>query len=195
MQKSIYQQLKDASLDIQKQEPDIWEDIKFNSMIGERMSKINQRGFMPVNNKKAQKNIDGEIVYYLPERGTKYSAGYDFKSTFSFVILPDSPVKIFTNIKAYMLEDEYLDIYIRSSIGMKKNLRLVNCVGIVDSDYYENPQNDGNIIIALKNEGKEDQFIELGEKIAQGIFKKYLITDDDNPNNKIRTGGIGSTGK
>ena len=79
-------------------------------------------------------------------------------------------------------------------MGIKNNIRLCNQVGIIDADYYNNPQNEGHIWICLKNEGITDFVIEKGSAIAQGIFSKYYICDDDISENK-RIGGIGSTGK
>ena len=92
-----------------------------------------------------------------------------------------------------MQEDEVLQLHIRSSIG-KRGIILSNCTGIIDSDYYSNPSNDGNICIMLRN--MTDEIVELmgGEKIMQGIFTKYLIADNDNATEQ-RVGGIGSTGK
>lgn len=130
----------------------------------------------------------------LPQRATNMSAGYDFRCPFDIIINPRASVTIHTEVKAYMQQDEYLDINIRSSLANKRNLRLKNIVGIVDSDYYSNVDNDGNIIVTIIN--KSDEFVKIKEqeRIVQGIFKKYLITDDDNPLEFKRVGGIGSTG-
>jgi len=70
---------------------------------------------------------------------------------------------------------------------------MCNQVGIIDSDYYSNISNDGHIWISLQNEGTKTYEIKKGDKICQGIFNKYLLTDNDNNYNNIRTGGIGST--
>jgi dUTP pyrophosphatase len=136
------------------------------------------------------KNID----INLPIRGTKKSAGYDFFSNEDIEILPNQKHLFWTDVKSYMQDDEVLKIYVRSSIGIKKGLILANTVGIIDSDYYENSSNDGNIGICLYNTTSQNVKIEKGEKIAQGIFSKYLIVDDDD-NQTERTGGIGHTGK
>ena len=90
--------------------------------------------------------------------------------------------------------DEYLAILVRSSMGFKYNVRLCNQVGIVDSDYYNNPDNEGHIFVALKNEGDKVFKVEKGDRYAQGIFQKYLLTDDDDADGE-RTGGFGSTNK
>ena len=130
----------------------------------------------------------------LPTRSTKHSAGYDFKSPIDFELQPNESIKIPTGIKVCMNEDEYLSILVRSSMGFKYNIRLCNQVGIVDSDYYNNPDNEGHIFIKIKNEGDQVLTIKKGDRFAQGIFSKYLLTDDDSAD-KDRIGGFGSTGK
>ena len=100
-----------------------------------------------------------------------------------------------TGLKAYMQTDEYLGIHIRSSLAVKQGLYLANSQGIIDADYYNNPDNEGHILIAVVNGGKQDVVIEAGMRIAQGIFCKYLLTDNDAVSKKdTRSGGIGSTG-
>lgn len=91
-----------------------------------------------------------------------------------------------------MLSSESLEIYIRSSVAIKRNLMLTNQVALIDSDYYGNPKNDGAIVIGLYNFGDEPQEIKKGDKIAQGVFRPYLNTGDEPT--EARSGGIGSTG-
>ena len=130
-----------------------------------------------------------------PRRGTKHSAGYDFISPVEIVIPAHKMAKIPTGVKAAMNEDEILSIYPRSSIGFKTGIRLANTVGIVDSDYYNNLDNEGHIFIKFFNPTNEDYQIHIGDKIAQGIFTKYLIVDDEEEIKTERSGGLGSTGK
>ena len=130
----------------------------------------------------------------LPKRSTKASAGYDIKSVEEGIIKPGE-AKIFkTGLKVSMNTDEVLNIYSRSGHGYKYNICLVNSVGVIDSDYYNNPDNEGHFSIKLINLGDKDFEVNIGDKIAQGIFMKYLMTDDDD-SNTVRTGGIGSTNK
>ena len=131
----------------------------------------------------------------LPTRNDKGSAGYDFYTPIDLVINPGEKITFKTNIKAQMEQDEMLTLHVRSSIGIKRHLMLSNCTGIIDSTYYNNPDNEGNIMGALYNYGNETQIIKAGERVMQGIFVKYLITDDDKPLNENRTGGVGSSGK
>ncbi len=144
------------------------------------------RGFKVVTKRKTQ------VEVILPMRGTANSAGYDFYSTIDAVVQPNEIVKIWTDVKAYMESDEVLLLNVRSSMGGK--WMLANTIGVIDSDYYNNPQNEGNIGVFLKNISNESQTISINDKIAQGIFVKYLIVDDDAVENN-RQGGFGSTGR
>ena len=130
----------------------------------------------------------------LPTRSDNRSAGYDFYTNEKIIIPAGQTVKFSTGVKSYMEPDEVLMLYVRSSIGIKKNIMLSNGTGIIDSSYYNNPDNEGNIMCALYNYGNEDQVIEAGDRVMQGIFVKYLTADNDIVINKERTGGIGSSG-
>lgn len=136
-------------------------------------------------------------VFKKPQRSTKYSAGYDFVAIEEQVIPPyslgDNPTLVPTGIKAYMPDDEFLMLVNRSSNPKKKKLVIPNSVGIIDSDYYGNDDNDGEIFFAFYNLSREPITIKKGEKLGQGIFMKYLIVDDDNSKGE-RLGGWGSTG-
>ena len=132
----------------------------------------------------------------LPIRKTKYSAGYDIEAAEDIVVPSfkgnNNPTLIPTGIKAYMADDEVLYLYNRSSNPKKKGLVLANSVGVIDKDYYGNPDNDGHIMFAFYNVKDEDITIKKGEAIGQGVFSKYLISDDDSAEGK-RNGGFGST--
>lgn len=130
----------------------------------------------------------------LPKRSTKNSAGYDFYSLYDITIKPNEIVKIPTGIKVCINENEFLEMFIRSSLGFKYNIRMCNQVGIIDADYYNNKDNEGHIFVCLQNEGDKDFVIKKGDRFVQGIFMPFLITDDDSTTSR-RIGGIGSTNK
>ena len=135
---------------------------------------------------------------HIPVRKTKFAAGYDIEAA-EDIIVPSfkkgmNPVLIPTGLKAYMEDDEVLYLYNRSSNPKKKGLILANSVGVVDKDYYGNPDNDGHIMFAFFNIKDEDITIKKGEAIGQGVFSKYLVTDGDVALGD-RTGGFGSTDK
>ena len=134
----------------------------------------------------------------LPVRKTKYSAGYDVEAA-EDTIIPSfkkgmKPTLVKTGIKSYMQDNEYLMLANRSSNPGKKGLILANSVGIIDKDYYGNPDNDGHIMFAFYNIKEEDIEIKKGDCIGQAIFMPFLVADDDNANGE-RTGGFGSTSK
>ena len=161
----------------------------------------------------------------LPRRQTVASAGYDLEAARDITIpsiwkmklikifwmiknrhqliendLLDAeaalkPVLVPTGIKAYMPADEVLILANRSSNTYKRNLSLPNGIGVIDSDYYDNPSNEGEIFVQLLNYGVRDLHIKKGERIAQAIFMPYLKSDDDEPVDNQRVAGFGSTGK
>ena len=131
----------------------------------------------------------------LPKRGTKYSAGYDFYSPISFTLRPGERKVIPTGMKVCMEENEFLAIYVRSSLGFKYDIRMCNQVGVIDADYYNNTSNEGHMWIKIQNEGDKDYVVKKGDAMIQGIFVKFLKTDHDIESEKRRNGGIGSTNK
>lgn len=161
------------------------------------------------------KRIEDEIE--LPKRSTKNSAGYDFFAIEDVVIEPIGhlkpmyvcdkvmragdkiihtkvkPTLVKTGIKAQMMHNEFLLLANRSS-NPKKGLILANGVGIIDSDYYGNEDNDGEIMFPFLNIGEDPIEIKKGDKLGQGIFMKYYMTDDDVAEGE-RLGGFGSTDK
>lgn len=130
----------------------------------------------------------------LPERKTARSAGYDLAAAADVVLEPGKVVLVPTGLKAYMEPDEVLLLTIRSSLAVKRNLMLANSVGVVDADYADNPENEGHIQVAMINMGDAPVCLKKGERVAQGIFVKYLTTQDDQAVGE-RTGGFGSTGR
>lgn len=131
----------------------------------------------------------------LPERSTTGSAGYDFFCPFKVTISSKTSFIVPTGIKAWMEPDEYLMLCNRSSNPTKKGLILINGVGIIDHDYYNNPDNEGEIGFCFFNMSDKDVTIEAGEKLGQGIFHTYLVADNECSPTNTRTGGFGSTGK
>lgn len=159
----------------------------------------------------------------LPRRQTLASAGYDIEAAKDMIIpsiwrlnfirifrlirnghqlyerdyeMADQilkPLLIPTGIKAYMPSDEVLLLANRSSNTFKRHLALPNGIGVIDADYYNNPHNEGELFVQMINYGVSPLHIHKGERIAQGIFIKYLKTDDDEPISRPRVSGFGST--
>ncbi|MBS7020600.1 MAG: deoxyuridine 5'-triphosphate nucleotidohydrolase [Firmicutes bacterium] len=129
----------------------------------------------------------------LPTRSTKHSAGYDFKAVYDFVIHPGEVMKVPTGVKVSMEPDEVFMIFVRSSMGVKHGVRMANSVGIIDSDYYNNDNNEGHMYITLKNESDKDYIVQKNEGFGQGIFTKFLMVDREEEITSDRKGGFGST--
>ena len=127
----------------------------------------------------------------LPTRATTGSAGYDFHCPIDINIAVGTSVKIPTGIKCEMDSDIVLFGIIRSSLGFKYEVGIVNQTAVVDSDYFYS-DNEGHIFFKLHNYGDKDCRLNQGDRFAQGVFLKYEITDDDNVTAK-RNGGMGST--
>ena len=159
----------------------------------------------------------------LPVRKTAKSAGYDFtvaediivpshqklsdkfpKNQFNLVSLEGmsiltknlkaKPTLVPSGIKCELNDNTYLELSVRSSCPLKYWLILANGVGIIDADYYNNPDNEGHIYFQMINLSPFDIQLHKGDVIGQGIIKPYLITEDDNAFGD-RLGGFGSTSK
>ena len=132
----------------------------------------------------------------MPVRKTKFSAGYDIEAAEDCIIPAfkpgQKPTLVKTGLKAYMKEHEHLMLCNRSSNPFKKGLVLANSIGIIDADYYGNPDNDGAFMYAFYNMFDKDVEIKKGDVIGQAIFKKYEIIDGDVAEGE-RVGGFGST--
>ena len=143
-------------------------------------------GFQPTN------EIYDKIV--LPKRQTSGSAGYDFVTPYDVALRPNERVVIPTGVKVRLKQGYVLQLHIRSSVGIKKGVVLSCITGIVDADYYSNKSNDGDIMLALVNNGDRTVRYKAGERIAQGIILQFETTTNDNASGS-RSGGIGSSGR
>ena len=112
------------------------------------------RDFEKISFKQFCKDVKEDIELYnkykLPIRDSIASAGYDILLLEDIELKPNEIIKIPTGIKAYFENDEVLLLVVRSSMGFKFNVRLVNQVGIVDADYYNNKDNEGHIFIKIQ---------------------------------------------
>ncbi len=131
----------------------------------------------------------------LPRRETAGAAGYDIaaaEDTAIPVFHPgQKPTLIATGLKAYCQPDECFLVLNRSS-GPSRGIIVANGVGLIDSDYYNNPDNDGHFMVLVYNSLNHDLLVKKGDRIAQVVFQKFLTVDDDNATG-VRRSGIGST--
>lgn len=165
------------------------------------MNRFKRRRFEMVSEKQMKKDFGEEYelnafrnafsLRFQPRRATKHSAAYDLYSPIDLELKPGEIAKIPTGFKIKMPKREGFFIYIRSSLGAK-DIILPAGVNIIDSDYYNNPGNEGHFFICIKNNSKENFVIEQGDRIAQGVFQKYYTCGD-----KVKTerqNGFGSSG-
>jgi dUTP pyrophosphatase len=103
------------------------------------------------------------------------------------------PTLVSTGMKCALDPDTYLELSVRSSSPLKYWLVLANGVGIIDADYYNNPDNEGEIFFQIINFTPYPILLKKGDAIGQGIIKSYLTTEDDAAAGS-RVGGFGSTG-
>ena len=135
-----------------------------------------------------------QAAIVVPVRKTKGSAGYDLAVAEDTRLTAAAISLVTTGLKAYMSEDEYLSVHIRSGLSVKYCLSLINGQGIIDSDYYNNTENEGHILLAIYNHSQINVDIPKGTRIAQAIFQKYLTVDEEKQSFAVRAGGFGSTG-
>lgn len=135
--------------------------------------------------------ILNEIVK-IPTRATKFSAGYDIVTPFDIDLKPGESMKVPTGLKCSIYVGWFLGIFPKSGLGFKYSLRLGNSVGIIDSDYFNNENNEGHIWVKIQNDGDKDFHLDAGKAFCQGIFMPYGITHSDNTDG-VRQGGLGST--
>ena len=158
----------------------------------------------------------------MPVRKTAKSAGYDFEVAEDILVdsykhkeivlelateyVPHTleeiaaatkrtkakPTLVPTGMKCQLADDEYLELSIRSSGPLKHWLMLANSIGIIDADYYNNPDNEGHIYFQVINLSPVPIQLKKGDIIGQGIIHKYITTEDDCANGE-RKGGFGST--
>ena len=129
----------------------------------------------------------------LPRRATAGSAGYDFVSPVTVTLAPGGTALIPTGIRAEMDRGWVLMLFPRSSLGFKTGIRLGNTVGIIDSDYAF-ADNEGHIMVKLRNPSGEAVTIRQGERFCQGVFLPYGLAEEEEEPGE-RHGGFGSTGR
>ena len=159
----------------------------------------------------------------MPRRGTAASAGYDFVVAEDIVIPPyvslmseinapecqpvtltemaaltkrtgAKPTLVSTGIKCHLPTDMYLELSVRSSTPLKHWLIMANSIGIIDADYCNNPDNEGEIFFQMINLSPFPIQLKKGDKIGQGIIKPYEKVRNDNAEGS-RQGGFGSTSR
>lgn len=132
------------------------------------------------------KKMEDEAI--IPTRATKYSAGYDLHSLRDYILYSGTMVRVETGIAVYMPPDEWFAIVPRSGLCLKHGITVDNSPAVIDSDFYPKA-----VSVLLRNNGDQPFRIRQGDRVAQGIFMRYLLADDDDTQGE-RLGGFGHTG-
>ena len=131
----------------------------------------------------------------LPKQGTAFSMGMDFFIPYDLTLYGGNAAVIPTGIRWVVNKADGnvgLIILSRSGLGFKYGIKLENTVGIIDADY-QFADNEGHILIKLRNPSNLIVELEKGKAFAQGIVLTYQICDGAE-SDENRTGGFGSTG-
>ena len=137
------------------------------------------------------KNVIGKISPFWDYIGTQkmFELNQIAQLTKTFTA---KPTLVSTGMKCKLDPGTYLELSVRSSTPLKYWLLMANGVGIIDADYYNNPDNEGEIFLQLINLSPYDIQLKQGDVLGQGIIKQYLTTEDDAATGE-RVGGFGST--
>lgn len=142
---------------------------------------------------KYRKNKEDGTFRCLPKKGTKGAAAYDIYCPVHVDIPAHKSVMVWTDVKVYIESGYVFLLTVRSSMG-KKGIMLANTIGVIDQDYADNPDNDGNIGVFLHNYSDKDVSFEPGDRIAQGLFVRIGEAVNGQSDDQ-RVGGFGSSGK
>ena len=134
----------------------------------------------------------------VPERAHRTDAGVDFffapSEGVAARVKPSQSVLLETGVKVEVPPGCMLQIMNKSGVATKTQLITGACV--VDEGY------DGEVFVNLQNIGENTQYIEPGQKIAQGVFVRIEqpelreVKEDKvySTNTSRGDGGFGSTG-
>ena len=139
----------------------------------------------------------------LPTYATDGAACFDLYADFSdkhinvqaygVEITPARPATISTGLAVEIPEGHVMLVFSRSGHGFKSNVRLANCVGVIDSDYR------GAVQVKLTNDAGGPFRVQHGDRIAQAMVvpcpRINLVEVDELSTTERGDGGFGSTGK
>ena len=132
----------------------------------------------------------------FPTYATAGSAGMDLRACIDagVTVLPGDQVLIPTGLSIALPSADFVALlYARSGLAIKHGLSPANCVGVIDSDYR------GEVVVALRNYGREPYTVEPGERIAQMVITPVVQANisvvDELDDTARGAGGFGSTGR
>lgn len=130
----------------------------------------------------------GEHELPTPKRSTGGSAGYDLMSSEKLTVWPGQWKLVPTGFGLKMPPGVEAQVRPRSGLALKRGVTVLNAPGTIDSDYKL------EVGVILINHGEREFHIEPGDRIAQLVFSRYALADDEDIPDTDRDGGFGSTG-
>lgn len=128
----------------------------------------------------------------LPKKASAGAACFDIQSADDTEIAPRHAGIVRTGLKFKLPENHVLLVFSRSGHGFKNNVRLSNCVGVIDSDYR------GELKVSLQNDGDETFSVRYGDRVAQGLIvpipQVAMVAGVVIADTARGAGGFGSTG-
>ena len=126
-----------------------------------------------------------------PLFATEGAACFDLTSISTLV--SGDTITCTTGLAFEVPEGHVMLVYSRSGHGFKQGLRLVNCVGVIDSDYR------GEVMVKLRMDEEGDFNIKHGDRVAQAMIvqlPKYILEETAELSDTARgVKGFGSTSK
>lgn len=134
----------------------------------------------------------------VPKYATAGAACFDLHAVCVKITTPvhtGCPVVFRTGLAAEVPEGWVMLIFSRSGSGFKKDTRLSNAVGVIDSDFR------GEIMVKLSRDSSNSEVLTVknGDRIAQAMLVKVeqweMVEVDDLSSTVRGAGGFGSTGQ
>lgn len=129
----------------------------------------------------------------VPEYATDGAACFDLRSAEVAYIPPHGSASVSTGIRFEIPAGKAMMVYSRSGMGFKHGIRLVNSVGVIDSDYR------GVVRVGLRNDSDTGYTVHAGDAVAQAMIidapQVSFELAESLSDTERGEGGFGSTGK
>lgn len=128
----------------------------------------------------------------MPTYGSAGAACFDIATYVDATIPPGDAISVPTGLAFEVPDGHVMHVFSRSGHGFKHGVRLVNSVGVIDSDYR------GELFVGLHNDGAEPFIIRKGDRVAQALIAPVLSVEFEQVDELSSTArgenGCGSTG-
>jgi dUTP pyrophosphatase len=137
------------------------------------------------------KRLDERAI--IPKFATDGAACFDLHALDGGIVFGDDSREFETGLAFEIPPGHVMLVYSRSGHGFKNDIRLSNCVGVIDSDYRGAVAVKLRADVAIKSTG-----FEAGDRIAQAMIVALPVVQieevDELSNTARGAAGFGSTG-